>query len=767
MKFFNKKTLNKYGLVAPEGLKITFLLFALLVRALYSILSFFVRFLGACTVACFCFLKIKNKVFTKKTTDSLLLFKSFCKNFFVSLVGLFVLSIKKIVDLIKFVINILLIVVRLVILSIFIHFPILLKIVIESVFKWLISLAVKSFSFSLKRLLLLAIKIKKSPFVLILFASKLLFLSKNIRVFSIFIFKKLYSYLTKLVIFLKVLTEKTAYVINALSLVLLELAKLPVYAAEVVVFVFRDTCLFFKTLSRQKIKLFFVKIYALVFKVYLLLVYELKIIFHKVKSMVFISYLAFSAVLGKKFIQEKEENIFTKLTHIVFTFIILIVGVLAFYTHPSVFLKNSTKWQNSFSFLALGNVASYAYENASILSNTRYYTKNIEVKEGDILGVILRDNNVSTTDIKKIIETLNEVFSVEKIRIGWVLKLQFSSSLRYGGYNKIEKIHIPLDNSYNIVLSRKDSDDSYNTLKEERILSRYYLRKKITVQTSLYEDAVKNGISPAIISEAIKVLSWDIDFQREVSKDNELEVVYSCMFDQYDTQLFCQDLVYLDFSSKSRSVKIYKYLGNYYLQDGTSIRKSLLRTPIDGARLSSNFGVRRHPVIGYTKMHKGIDFAARTGTPIYAAGDGIVVVSGWSDTFGYNVKIKHNSSVETRYAHMVRIDKNARLNRRVRQGQVIGYVGTTGRSTGPHLHYEMIVLGKHVNPLTISLPANDRLKDEVLGEFLNHTNSLNHLRLKMSFGNKISNQEFASFIKPEILEKVEKEEGKEENSKKS
>ncbi len=762
IKFFNRENLHKHSLLIKDYAKTLILFLAVFLKLITGILIVVFSFVKVCLVFCYIALKLSLLHILK---HFLLLFNSFKEKtsfIFVGVLGASYLTILKLMFLVKGLFFALFIFFKVILITLLIHVPLFIAKSVVYFSKSGGVLFVKLLYFIKATLHKTAILMLKTPSYIkyILLAFKLvlsyLYIRKKHKAFIWRTFKQIGS-------FLKSFTALMLKALKSTIMLLLEVIKLPFYVLRFIAFVIKDAFYFCKNIKLSDFKRFLILIRVIFIKIILFLVKEIKIILTKVKSMVFISYLVISAVLGKKFVEKKKESLFTRLLHLAFTVLVLVVGILAFYKQPSNFLKYSAKWQDSFSFLAVGSVASHAYENISVLSKTRHYTKNIEIKDGDALGLILVDNNIASADIAKIVSALNEIFSVEKVRVGWVLKLQLSSSLLYGGYNKLEKMHLPIDNSYNVVVSRNVNTDDYSILKEERVLSRHYLRKNIVVQTSLYEDAVKNNISPAIISQAIKILSWDIDFQREVGKGNELEIVYSCMFDQYDTELFCEDLVFLDFSSPNRHVNMFKYKSNYYLKDGTSARKSLLRTPIDGARLSSKFGPRRHPVLGYTKMHKGIDFAARTGTPIYAAGDGTVRVSGWSDTFGYNVMIKHNASVETRYAHMNKIHPNARTNKRVKQGDIIGYVGTTGRSTGPHLHYEMIVLGKQVNPLTISLPANDKIAGDDLGYFLDYVNNINHVRLKMPFSGKMNKQEFESFVPFDSFH-AENNENKTENS---
>ena len=231
----------------------------------------------------------------------------------------------------------------------------------------------------------------------------------------------------------------------------------------------------------------------------------------------------------------------------------------------------------------------------------------------------------------------------------------------------------------------------------------------------------------------IRAFSFDVDFQRELQPGDRFALLYETLH-EHDGQLAKPgDLLYAELVLSGKPIGIYRFtpesgITDYFTADGRSVRKSLLRTPIDGARISSGYGMRRHPILGYSKMHRGVDFAAPTGTPIYAAGHGTVEKAARFGGYGKYVRIRHNGSYKTAYAHLSRYGRGIKAGARVKQGQVIGYVGSTGRSTGPHLHYEVISNGKQVNPRSIKLPAGERLKGADLKAFQEARERIDALR---------------------------------------
>ncbi|MCH2038988.1 MAG: peptidoglycan DD-metalloendopeptidase family protein, partial [Rickettsiales bacterium] len=279
----------------------------------------------------------------------------------------------------------------------------------------------------------------------------------------------------------------------------------------------------------------------------------------------------------------------------------------------------------------------------------------------------------------------------------------------------------------------KEHDNSYTPqiIEDETVTK--FMRAKGTIQSSVYMAAKSSALPEKLILDFICIYSHSIDFQRDIKQGDQFEVLYERQFtiDGKDTNEM--SIVFASLTTNGKQREVYRYRDEvtdryeYYDETGHSIKRGLLRTPINGARLSSGFGMRKHPILGYSKMHKGVDFAAPRGTPIFAAGDGIVTAAKTYGSYGRYIKIRHYNSYSTAYAHLHRFARNIKKGKRVKQGQVIGYVGSTGRSTGNHLHYEVHRNGKHINPKKIVLPARSQLKGVELARFQVYSNSVQEL----------------------------------------
>jgi murein DD-endopeptidase MepM/ murein hydrolase activator NlpD len=257
-----------------------------------------------------------------------------------------------------------------------------------------------------------------------------------------------------------------------------------------------------------------------------------------------------------------------------------------------------------------------------------------------------------------------------------------------------------------------------------------------TIKNSLYNDAIASDVPIEIILSYIKLFSYDLDFQRDIRSGDKFKIFYEAYYTSDGDLVKYGDLIFSAYYSKKsgQDIENYRYINSkgdkiYLDKTGKSIKKSLLRTPVNGARISSGFGYRKHPILGYTKLHKGIDFAAPYGTPVYAAGSGTIQYAGWFSSFGKYVKIAHNSSYKTAYAHLSKIPSSIKKGRRVKQGDVIGYVGSTGRSTGPHLHYEVHKGSKAINPKKVKIQPQKRIKGNELALFQSHRDRIDFIML--------------------------------------
>jgi murein DD-endopeptidase MepM/ murein hydrolase activator NlpD len=347
-----------------------------------------------------------------------------------------------------------------------------------------------------------------------------------------------------------------------------------------------------------------------------------------------------------------------------------------------------------------------------------FVTQSVTLGNGDTLAEVLLRNGIEGTDAHAAITAFAKAYNPRKLRKGDELAIAF----RPHGAADADATVTPgtfLGFKYNVspereVSVRRDGDGSFESRERARPISRQAMRAEGVIMSSLYVAGKNLGIDDATLAELIRLFSWDVDFQRDIRKDDEFQVMFNRISDEDGQVIGSGEVLYASLTLSGKKKAIYRFKGDdghteYFDKEGRSAQKAFMRTPIDGARLSSGFGQRRHPILGYNKMHRGVDFAAPSGTPIYAAGNGTIVFAGRKGGYGNYIRIRHNGNYETAYAHMTGFARGMRTGRRVNQGQVIGYVGTTGRSTGPHLHYEVLRQGQQVNPMRIRMPSRRTL----------------------------------------------------------
>ncbi len=282
---------------------------------------------------------------------------------------------------------------------------------------------------------------------------------------------------------------------------------------------------------------------------------------------------------------------------------------------------------------------------------------------------------------------------------------------------KIKEFKIEISKKKDIYYLREFEDNNYKSKILEKELTKVIAYKESKITNSLYQTALGLNIKPNIIVEFARLYGFQVDFQRDIWKNDSFQIIYEEFLNKDGEIIETGNIIFANLSLQNQDLKLYRheYEKNkidYFDESGKSMRKTLMKTPINGARLSSSFGKRKHPILGFTKMHTGTDFAAPTGTPILASGDGLVVRAQWCGGGGNCVKIKHNRVYQTVYAHMSKFGRGIKKGARVKQGQIIGYVGSTGLSTGPHLHYEVIENGRKINSQKLKLPSGKILKGE-------------------------------------------------------
>jgi len=342
----------------------------------------------------------------------------------------------------------------------------------------------------------------------------------------------------------------------------------------------------------------------------------------------------------------------------------------------------------------------------------------LKMNTGDTLAGILQNTGVSGADAYKVVKAVGKHYDPRSIKAGQAVQVVIDL-----GENGVElsSLHMKLSATKSLAVRRGAKGRYISDIEKKKVELRLSAAKTV-IDSSLYASAARSGIPASIVAEMIRIYSYEIDFQRDIREGDVVEILYEIYetedgdFARYGDVLFANLIVSGEEMPVYRS-EAYKKSGDYFHEDGRSMKRTLMQTPVDGARMSSGYGMRRHPVLGYNKMHKGIDFAAPRGTPIYAAGDGVVEKAGRLGGYGNYLRIRHNSSLKTAYAHLQKFAKGVKKGKRVKQGDVIGYIGSTGRSTGPHLHFEVLKNGKQVNPKSIKSSSGRKLSGKHLATF--------------------------------------------------
>ena len=341
----------------------------------------------------------------------------------------------------------------------------------------------------------------------------------------------------------------------------------------------------------------------------------------------------------------------------------------------------------------------------------RYKIVNYVSKSGDTYEDIIESLSIDKKEKKNLLETILKEKTLKILRINQ----KFTFKLDNLSDDKIIEFKIETDKKNEIIFYKTKNQKSFISKKIKKNFIKKLVYKETIITNSLYQSAINLGIKPNIILEFARLYGFQVDFQRDVWKDDSFQIIYEEFVNEDNNIVDTGEIIFANLSLQDTDFQLYKYeyekdKVDYFDENGKSIRKTLMKTPINGARLSSSYGKRKHPILGYTRMHLGTDFAAPSGTPIMASGDGKIMKAGWCGGGGNCVKIKHNSTYQTVYAHMSKFGRGIKKGVRVKQGQIIGYVGSTGLSTGPHLHYEVIENGKKINSQKLRLPSGKILK---------------------------------------------------------
>ena len=410
-----------------------------------------------------------------------------------------------------------------------------------------------------------------------------------------------------------------------------------------------------------------------------------------------------------------DKSKYLILSGIFLTFVLLLTVV---YKSDEKIIKKST-------------VVAISYENPDLKTfkefllnqiKSPFTNLNYEIKKGDTIQKILKKLKVQNNDIQNVIDQYKKYGNPNKLLVGNKIDIIVEKSLSTNK-NTLVKFSVPITKSTTIAITKSED----NKIISNKIITKLYKRKILSeniIKKNLYSSATEVNINPDTIIEFARIFGFEIDFQRDIRKNDYFKIVYAKYFDENGEFVKSGSILYAHMSVNGREITLYKF-GNdksygYFNINGKSVEKALMKTPINGARLSSSFGMRKHPIQGFNKMHTGTDFAAPMGTPIMASGSGTITRAKWCGGGGNCIKIKHNSTYDTIYAHMKSFAKGIKVGKKVRQGQIIGFVGSTGMSTGPHLHYEVIINGQKVNSQKLQLPSGKVLKGDEREKFEIH-----------------------------------------------
>ena len=400
----------------------------------------------------------------------------------------------------------------------------------------------------------------------------------------------------------------------------------------------------------------------------------------------------------------------------VILFFFVVFFSLIYFISLNLVSKKNLNNQENLSDISKSNEFSQIFNFLVAKINSPYKDIKYTIKKNDSVEKILNQFNIRNEEVKEISLKLKQK-KLTNIYSGRELKLIYKKLENQT--NSVVSLLFPINNTSSIEVRKSKN----KFIVKENILQLY--KKEVVIKSviknNLYSSAVQSGIEPNIIIEFARIFGFEVDFQRDIRKGDWFELLYEKFEDENEKVRDTGKIIYASMFVNGEEINLYhfkdKNSDDFFNIKGQSITKSLMKTPINGARLSSSFGMRKHPILGYNKMHRGTDFAAPSGTPIMASGSGTITRARWCGGGGNCVKIRHNSTYETIYAHMKSFAKGIKEGKKVKQGQIIGYVGSTGMSTGPHLHYEVVVNGKKVNSQRLKLPSGKKLKGEARKDF--------------------------------------------------
>ena len=388
-----------------------------------------------------------------------------------------------------------------------------------------------------------------------------------------------------------------------------------------------------------------------------------------------------------------------------FLILIILITVIStsFFNYRKIILDE--KYKNFINNIYLKKTLNHIFNNLE----PKYKKINHKVKSGETFDKIFNYYSIDKNEIIIVKKALAKKFNLNRLNTKQSIQITINQT-----NNKIKEFIFKISNTEKIYLKRNLENNNFTQQILTLKLDKKIVYKENIILQSLYSSATDQEIPANTIIEFARIYGFQVDFQRDIQKKDKFQIMYEVFLDEKKKIIETGEILYANLKLSGQDNFLYYFKNEnhigHYDKNGKSVQKALMKTPINGARLSSSFGMRKHPIDGYNKMHRGTDFAAPKGTPIMASGNGIVKKAGWCGGGGNCVKIRHNSTYETIYAHMSKFARGIKSGVRVKQGQTIGYVGSTGKSTGPHLHYEVIVNGKKVNSQKLKLPSGKVLK---------------------------------------------------------
>ena len=391
---------------------------------------------------------------------------------------------------------------------------------------------------------------------------------------------------------------------------------------------------------------------------------------------------------------------------ITFLFLLLLIAITStsFYNNKKILIDKN--YENLINNIYFQKSINQIFDNLT----PRYKNIDHKILSGETFDKILNKYSIPSEEILKIKKDLKSKYNINNLKTNFDIKF----TIDHYKNKKIISFLFPISRTKKIQLTRNLETDLF----EKKIIITNLIKKIIykegKILQSLYKTAMDLNVQPNIIIEYARIYGFQVDFQRDIRKNDNFRIMYEIFEDEGGKVFETGNILFADLKLSGKNNVLYyfdkKESEGHYDENGKSVEKALMKTPINGARLSSSFGMRKHPIDGFNKMHRGTDFAAPMGTPIMASGSGVITRARWCGGGGNCIKIKHNSTYETIYAHMKNFARGIKEGLRVKQGQIIGYVGSTGKSTGPHLHYEVVINGKKVNSQKLKLPSGKTLK---------------------------------------------------------